>query len=112
MVALHERVLLSLVGSNDTLPTPNISLSSTSILLRCGRGVGNFMRRQGGEILVATLRRHGSGECKDGAVIKEAAGAIRSVTLGDDCRKDFSGIGDIRPISLCSITNLIFVSAR
>lgn len=53
---------------------------------------GSFMRRKGALILVASLRRYGAGESKDAVVTKEACAALRSVTLGDDRRKDFSGI--------------------
>lgn len=50
------------------------------------------MRHSGAVVLLQALRRYGSGKCKDASVTKEACGALRSVTLGDDQRKDFSGI--------------------
>lgn len=53
------------------------------------------MRRSGAVVLEAALERYGSGEGgdedRDAAVTREACGALRSVTLGDDRRKDFSG---------------------
>ena len=53
------------------------------------------MRRKGAVVLKAALERYGSGEWEesdtDAAVTREACGALRSVTLGDDRRKDFSG---------------------
>lgn len=50
------------------------------------------MRRKGADVLVETLRRYGSGEGRDATVTREACSALRSVTLGDDRRKDFSGM--------------------
>ncbi|CAM9630029.1 unnamed protein product [Laminaria digitata] len=56
------------------------------------------MRRKGAVVLKAALERYGSGEGgeehRDAAVTREACGALRSVTLGDDRRKDFSGTYD------------------
>ena len=56
---------------------------------------GSFMRRKGAVVLKAALERYGSGEGgeedRNAAVTREACGALRSVTLGDDRRKDFSG---------------------
>lgn len=50
------------------------------------------MRHRGAAVLLQALGRYGSGECKDESVTREACGALRSATLGDDRRKDFSGI--------------------
>lgn len=50
----------------------------------------SFMRRKGAQLLVACLGLYGAGDAKDGAVTKEACYALRSVTMGDDRRKDFS----------------------
>lgn len=50
----------------------------------------SFMRRKGAQLLVATLELYGTGDAKDGTVTKEACYALRSVTMGDDRRKDFS----------------------
>ncbi|CAM9628563.1 unnamed protein product, partial [Hapterophycus canaliculatus] len=63
---------------------------------------GSFMRRKGAAVLVASLRRYGgagdsngnSDNSKNAAVTKEACAALRSVTMGDDRRKDFSGTYD------------------
>ena len=57
---------------------------------------GSFMRRKGAVVLKAALERYGVGEeGKEGdinaAVTREACAVVRSVTLGDDRRKDFSG---------------------
>lgn len=49
------------------------------------------MRRRGADVLVETLRRYGAGEGRDATITREACTALRSVTLGDDRRKDFSG---------------------
>lgn len=48
------------------------------------------MRRKGALVLVGSLRRYGIGDGRDAGVTKEACYALRSVTLGDDRRKDFS----------------------
>lgn len=57
--------------------------------------VGSFMRRNGASILLRALGRYGSGDGKNAAALREACGALRSVTLGDDRRQDFSGYSDI-----------------
>lgn len=49
------------------------------------------MRCKGAIVLMTALKRYGSGQSRDATVTKEACGALRSVTLGDDRRKDFSG---------------------
>ncbi|CAN0352096.1 unnamed protein product [Ascophyllum nodosum] len=54
----------------------------------------NFMRHNGKAILVSALEIYGSGNEKDAAALREACGALRSVTLGDDMRQDFSGTYD------------------
>ena len=48
------------------------------------------MRRKGALVLAASLGLYGTGDSKDGAATKEACYALRSVTMGDDRRKDFS----------------------
>lgn len=62
------------------------------------------MRRKGALVLVASLRRYGAGEGKDAVVTKEACAALRSVTLGDDRRKDFSGVRRVRYTATNSIS--------
>lgn len=66
-------------------------------LKRLSRGMalplaGSFMRHKGAAVLLQALRRYGSREHTDASVTREACGALRSVTLGDDRRKDFSGV--------------------
>ena len=50
------------------------------------------MRHNGKAILVSALEIYGSENEKDAAALREACGALRSVTLGDDMRQDFSGL--------------------
>lgn len=68
------------------------------------------MRRKGALVLVASLRRYGIGEGKNAVVTKEACAALRSVTLGDDRRKDFSGLRRVRRAATKSISAFFFNS--
>jgi len=52
------------------------------------------MRRNGASILLRALGRYGSGDGRNAAALREACGALRAVTIGDDRRQDFSGYND------------------
>lgn len=62
------------------------------------------MRRKGALVLAASLMRYGAGESKDAVVTKETCAALRSVTLGDDRRKDFSGVRWVRRTATKSVS--------
>eukprot|EP00752_Nemacystus_decipiens_P018714 g16778.t1 len=61
-----------------------------TVCTKADNNKASFMRRKGAQVLVAGLALYGSGDSKDGAVTKEACFALRSVSMGDDRRKDFS----------------------
>eukprot|EP00903_Cladosiphon_okamuranus_P005933 g5863.t1 len=64
-----------------------------TVRLVCTKADNNkasFMRRKGAQLLLASLRLYGTGDAKDGTVTKEACYALRSLTMGDDRRKEFS----------------------
>ncbi|CAN0361878.1 unnamed protein product, partial [Ectocarpus sp. 6 AP-2014] len=74
---------------------------------------GSFMRRKGADVLVETLRRYGAGEGRDATVTREACAALRSVTLGDDRRKDFSGTYDnVKALVSAGVIPLLLEAAR
>ncbi|CAM9719548.1 unnamed protein product [Ectocarpus fasciculatus] len=74
---------------------------------------GSFMRRKGANVLVETLRRYGAGEGRDATVTREACAALRSVTLGDDRRKDFSGTYDnVKGLVSAGVIPLLLEAAR
>ncbi|CAM9428830.1 unnamed protein product [Ectocarpus sp. 12 AP-2014] len=74
---------------------------------------GSFMRRKGADILVETLRRYGAGEGRDATVTREACAALRSLTLADDRRKDFSGTYDnVKALVSAGVIPLLLEAAR
>lgn len=79
------------------LLTPKSASCAISLLSKSG----SFMRYNGAEVLATAFERYGFGECSDATVTKEACGALRSVTLADDRRKDFSGTFVIIGCSIC-----------
>lgn len=66
------------------------------------------MRHQGALIVTTALERFGSGDSKNAVVTKETCGVLRSVTMGDDRRKDFSGI--YVPMRSCARGVVLFSS--
>eukprot|EP00904_Undaria_pinnatifida_P005168 jgi/Undpi1/1781/HiC_scaffold_12.g05168.m1 len=79
---------------------------------------GSFMRRKGAVVLKAALERYGVGEeGQEGdisaAVTREACAVVRSVTLGDDRRKDFSGTYDsVKALVSAGLISLLLDAAR
>ena len=85
---LVSALLLCLAVS--TLLAPRRAVVCYGALLYAMLRSASFMRRKGAQVIVTTLGLYGTGDRKDGGVVRESCYALRSVTMGDDRRRDFS----------------------
>lgn len=90
-MAQVNRIVVGAMEQHDTGVAEAGLRLVTVVCTKTENNKANFMQHQGATILKTALQRFGNGDSKNSAVTKEACGALRSVTMGDDGRKDFSG---------------------